>query len=136
MSRTLTIRVPTDPSLAVTVRVFVAESARTFGVDQVTIEDLRLIATELLASAVEHGSENVELELDRADGAWRLTARGTGTLDGTPLGDLPFRRIDMLRGLAEIEQRNDEVIVTGPIDPGEEREPGATSPDAPETAGR
>lgn len=109
-AETLSIRVPTDASLAVTLRVFVAESARTLGLDQASIDDLRLIATELLASAVEHAGDAIELTLAPDARGWRLTARGVGGLDGTPLGDLPIRRIDLLRGIADVEERSDEVI--------------------------
>jgi hypothetical protein len=115
-SETLMLRVPTDPSLAVTVRVFISESARTLGIDQPSIDDLRLIATELLASAVEHHSDAMQLALARDDDGWRLTARGAGPIDGAPIGDLPIRRIDVLRGLATVALDGDEVVVTAPAD--------------------
>jgi len=110
MSDTLTLRVPTDPSLAVTVRVFVAESARQLGLDQPSVEDLRLLATELLASGVENRSDGVQMNLTRSTEGWRLTARGTGPLDAPGPEELPIRRIDVLRGIANIEQMGDAVV--------------------------
>ena len=116
MNDTITLRVPTDPALAVTVRVFIAESGRTLGLDQASIDDLRLIATELMASAVEHQSDSVQLGLGRVDGTWRLTARGAGPLDGEPIGDLPIRRIDVLRGMASVQVEDDEIVCSAPVD--------------------
>jgi hypothetical protein len=115
MTGALTLRVPPDPALAVAVRVFIAESGRTLGLDQPSIDDLRLIATELLANAVEQGSEGVLLDLGSADdGAWRLTAEGAGRLDGQRIGDLPLRRIDVLRGMATVEVDGDRIVCSAP----------------------
>jgi len=111
MTDTLTLRVPTDPALAVTVRVFIAESARVLGLDQPSVEDLRLLATELLASGVESRTDAVQINLARANGeGWRLTARGTGPLDASEPAELPIRRIDLLRGIASVEQVGDAVV--------------------------
>jgi anti-sigma regulatory factor (Ser/Thr protein kinase) len=110
------MRVPAEPAMAVSVRVFVAASARRCTIADADVEDLRLAATELLANAVEHGTESLELTLAGDDAGWRLTARGAGPLEGAPdLDGLPVRRLDILRGLSSVQVDNDLVVCSGPI---------------------
>jgi hypothetical protein len=54
--------------------------------------------SELLASAVEGGSQRLRVELVADDEGWTLRADGIGDLGAEP-ADLPYRRVDLLMGL-------------------------------------
>jgi len=69
-----------------------------------------LLATELLASGVENHTDAVQMNLGRSADGWHLTARGTGPLDAVGPDELPIRRIDVLRGIASVEQTGDTVV--------------------------
>jgi anti-sigma regulatory factor (Ser/Thr protein kinase) len=112
----LWMHLPADPALAVSVRVFVAASARLFAIRDADVEDLRLAATELLANAVEHGADRLELALTSTDGTWVLAARGAGSFDEAA-GDPLVRRLDILRGIASVRLDGDRIECSGPLDP-------------------
>ena len=95
-----TLTVVPDPSLSMTVRMFAAEAARNLGLDEGDVEDLRLLATELLGNAVETGGASLELTLSSEAGGWCLRAIGAGPLD-VAAGHVVDRR-DVLTGLADV----------------------------------
>jgi Histidine kinase-like ATPase domain len=67
------IRIPEDPAHVASIRVFVGAVARQVGYSEEVIEDLRLVASEAAAQAIEEGlaAEGIELRA-RLDAA-RLT---------------------------------------------------------------
>lgn len=108
-----TIDLPADPAFGTTLRVWVAESARALGLGEVTIEGLRVVVSELLANAATTRSDRLELALSRTDTGWELVAEGAGNLeDGTP-ADLPFGRLDLLRGLGTVTVDTDGTLRCG-----------------------
>jgi hypothetical protein len=100
------LRLSAEPALAVTVRSFVAESAHKLGLDEGDIEDLRLLASELLANAVETGGSTVTIRLDAPGGVWRLTADGIGSLGSAAPNEIIDREL-LLRGLATIRMTDE-----------------------------
>ncbi|HYJ61257.1 MAG TPA: hypothetical protein VE032_07330 [Actinomycetota bacterium] len=104
------IELPADPSLGATVRIWVGESGRTLGLGESVVQDLRLVASELLANGVATGSERLGLELTGSDGTWELVARGVGPLGDGALGGLPISRLDLLRGLGTVRIDPDGVV--------------------------
>lgn len=111
--RRYSIEVHTEAAMALPVRVFVAEAARQLGLDDTDVEDLRLLATELLGNAIDTGGATLELSVDAEGGAWVMEARGVGPLD-TPAG--PIDRGAILTGLAEITEI-DGVVRFTPVVP-------------------
>jgi hypothetical protein len=92
------VDVPTDPRMGVTLRAFVTAVANDLGAPAEQVEDLALAVSELLASAVEGGSQRLRIELIGDDEGWTLLADGIGDIEGEP-ADLPYRRVDLLMGL-------------------------------------
>src|SRR6266513_1515088 len=92
------VDVPTDPRMGVTLRAFVTAAANDLGVATEQAEDLALAVSELLASAIEGGSERLRIELIADGEAWVLRADGIGDIGAEP-ADLPYRRVDLLMGL-------------------------------------
>jgi anti-sigma regulatory factor (Ser/Thr protein kinase) len=111
--RSFSLRVHADPKMALTVRVFVAEAARQLGLDDAEVEDLRLLATELLGNAVETGGSSLELSLDAGTAGWRLDARGVGPLEA-PAGSLVDRHA-VVSGLARLTSTGDALTLS-PLD--------------------
>jgi anti-sigma regulatory factor (Ser/Thr protein kinase) len=93
-----TLDVPADPRMGVTLRAFVTAVANDLVVPAEQVEDLALAVSELLASAVEGGSQRVRIELVADDEGWTLRADGIGDIGAEP-ADLPYRRVDLLMGL-------------------------------------
>jgi hypothetical protein len=83
--------------------MFAAEAARTLGLDDDDVEDLRLLVTELLGIAVDTGGTSLELTLSADDGGRRLRALGAEPLDAAR--DQVVDRHDVLTGLADIQPR-------------------------------
>lgn len=114
----LRIQLPADAALAVTIRAFASECARRLELSEDDVEDLRLIATELLANAVETGQPEVAVEIAAIDGAWTLSASGVGSLETSEAPSVGLRRLDVLQALAEVaEQDGTTVISSAPRDP-------------------
>ena len=103
------LTVPADPAMGATLRVWVAEAGRTLGLGEATIQDLRLLASELFANGVAAGSDRLTLSLSGNGGGWELAAQGVGPLDAD-LGDLPIGRLELLRSLAEVEVGADGTV--------------------------
>ena len=108
-----TMHVQADPAMARTLRVFVAEAARQLGIDEAEIDDLRLLATELLGNAIDTGSPHLDLTLDALHGRWQLEGRGVGPLDAS---DGMVHRWAILSGLAELTVADDVVFLDGAAD--------------------
>lgn len=112
-ARSFVLRVPADPAMGVTVRVFVTEAARRLGLSPTDIDDLRLAATELLANAVESGEPRVELTVDVDADRWVLQAVGAGELRSAP--DAVVARAALLEGLAEIRRIDGAIQLSSPV---------------------
>lgn len=111
--RPFELRVPADPAMGVTVRVFVTEAARRSGLAAEDVDDLRLAATELLANAVETGQLRLELAV-RVDGdRWYLRATGAGELRAEP--DAVVARAALLEGLAEVRLIDGAIEISSPL---------------------
>ena len=92
------LEVPTDPRMGVTLRAFATGVANDLGAPADQVDDLALAVSELLASAVEGGSERLRIELIADEEGWVLHADGVGDVGSEP-PDLPYRRVDLLMGL-------------------------------------
>ena len=71
----LELSVPADPALALTARMFAGAVGEQ--VDEVASEDLKLAFSELLAAAVDAGSDRIvfRADLERGRSPWRERAR-------------------------------------------------------------
>jgi hypothetical protein len=80
----LELSVPADPALALTARMFAGAVGD--HVDEVSPDDLKLAFSELLAAAVDAGSERIvfRADLERAE----VTVAGAGPLGPEAGGDL------------------------------------------------
>ena len=92
------LEVPADPRMGVTLRAFVTAVANDLGAPADQVDDLALAVSELLASAIEGGSQRLRIELLEDDDGWALLADGIGDIGSAP-ADLPYRRVDLLTGL-------------------------------------
>lgn len=79
----LELRLPADPALALTARMFAGALA--YHLDRSNSEDLKLAFSELLAAAVDARTDVVEFRADI--GRAEVHVRGTGRLDGDGDGD-------------------------------------------------
>jgi anti-sigma regulatory factor (Ser/Thr protein kinase) len=104
-----TITATADPAFAATLRTFVRGSAQRLDLGEGDIDDLSLIATELLANAVESGATQMTLSLDADERGWRLRAEGVGAFRDDP--DAAVSRGDILHGLAELTWSEDTLLV-------------------------
>lgn len=110
------LTLPADPALGATLRVWVAEAARTLGLGESSIQDLRLVASELFANGVADGSRRLALTLARDGEDWELVANGVGPFRDDDLGDLPIGRLELLRTLATVEVGTDGTVrCVGPM---------------------
>jgi hypothetical protein len=80
----LELSVPADPALALTARMFAGAVGE--HLDQVAPEDLKLAFSELLAAAVDAGSERIVFRADLERG--QITVAGAGPLGPQADGNL------------------------------------------------
>jgi hypothetical protein len=80
----LELSVPADPALALTARMFAGAVGE--HLDQVAPEDLKLAFSELLAAAVDAGSERIVFRADLERG--QITVAGAGPIGPEADGDL------------------------------------------------
>src|ERR1700693_4951064 len=87
------LTVPAEAPAALTLRAFVSSVARQLGADEGLIEDLKLLVTELCASAIDASCERLDLALGRDDHEMVLEVRGCGALAerSGPEADDPIR---------------------------------------------
>jgi hypothetical protein len=99
------LMLPSEPAFAVTARVFVVTAARHHGVDERTVEDLRLAASELFTNALEQGRPQVTFTVAAGEQGPVLRAEGVGSLSATggdgDAGEVwsRTRRLDVLETL-------------------------------------
>ncbi|HEY7478775.1 MAG TPA: hypothetical protein VIB62_11125 [Actinomycetota bacterium] len=94
----LELEVPAAEAQGLVVRAFAGEVGAGIGLDEERIADLRLAVTELLASAVDAGSDRLRLTFATDEQRWVLVASGVGDLD-VPPPELELSRRDLLSGL-------------------------------------
>lgn len=124
MSRTagrdeLELSVPADPALALTTRMFAGAVAE--HVEDVAAEDLKLALSELLAAAIDAGSQQVTYRVDLERGV--VEVRGAGPLDGDGDGEEHQRfarrhRSDLLGALFPGLRAGPDLVEL-PLSPGE-----------------
>ena len=85
------IRIPPDTLHVASVRVFVGAVARRVGYSEEVIEDLRLVASEAAAQALEEGVafEGIELRAWLVGPRLTLEIEPSGTFSATPDGERP-----------------------------------------------
>jgi hypothetical protein len=96
------LTVARDPALAVVVRIFVGAVAERWNVPEPARDDLRLVASELFAGAVEAGAgEDVTFTLTSDGDQVSLQASGVDTLpaDGPSDPDGLAGRLELIRAL-------------------------------------
>jgi len=85
----LSIRIPPDAAQVAAVRAFVGAVGRQVGCSEETIDDLRLVATEACAQAIEEdaAAEGIEVRTNLDDaGRLILEIQPTGAFDRAPEG--------------------------------------------------
>jgi hypothetical protein len=112
----LELSVPADPALALTARMFAGAVGE--HLDEVAPEDLKLALSELLAAAVDAGSDRVvfRADLERAE----VIVEGAGPLGSNAGGDLEeherFARIhrsDLLTALFPgLRAEGDQIVLS------------------------
>jgi anti-sigma regulatory factor (Ser/Thr protein kinase) len=113
----LELSLPADPALALTARMFAGALAE--HLDDVSPDDLKLALSELLASAVDAGTETVEFRADLGRG--QIVVRGAGDVLGggrsepvssdTPEGFARTHRSDLIAALLPTLRRDDDMLV-------------------------
>jgi hypothetical protein len=120
----LELSLPADPALALTARMFAGALAE--HLEDVSPDDLKLALSELLASAVDAGTDTVEFRADL--GHAQVVVRGAGDVLGdgrserasmeTPEGFARSHRSDLIAALLPTLRREDDTLVL-PLGPQE-----------------
>jgi hypothetical protein len=116
------LTVARDPALALVVRIFVGAVAERWNVAEAAREDLRLVASELFAGAVEAGAgEDVSFTLTSEDDRVSLRAAGVDPLgaEETPDPGGWGARLDLIRALFPDADVGDSVQVSVPTEAAE-----------------
>lgn len=84
----LSIRIPPDAAHVAAVRAFVGAVGRQVGCSEESIDDLRLVATEACAQAIEDGAahDGIEVRTVLEDQRLVLEIEPTGAFDRSPVG--------------------------------------------------
>lgn len=87
-SERLSIRIPPDPAHVAAVRAFVGAVGRQVGCSEESIDDLRLVATEACAEAIEDGAahDGIEVRTVLEDRRLVLEIEPTGAFERSPQG--------------------------------------------------
>jgi enoyl-CoA hydratase/carnithine racemase len=108
MTDEMRLEMPVDPAYAVTARLFVAAAARSLGIADGAVEDLRLAASELVANAVETRDPGpILFVMSREGSEVVLDATGIGRLGDAP----PISRRALLEGLFDATEIEHEANV-------------------------
>src|SRR5437763_1069708 len=107
---TYSLTVSASPEVATTLRVFVAECGRRWDASSSDIDDLRLLATELLANSIETGGSSLRVTLSFDGSRWLMLAEGAGPLRGAERtdGDDVDRKA-LIGALATFSEQDDRV---------------------------
>lgn len=123
-TRTVRISITRDPALVRTVRLVAAAVARRSGMDDATVEAVRLAVGEACAvllgvDALGSGAGPVEVELDDQSVPGQVTARVAGTMtqdtgELTEFGEVDLDPWTLLRGVCEdleVQERDGRTVV-------------------------
>ena len=110
------LRVSTDPSLALVVRIFVGSVAERWAIPEPVRDDLRLAASELFSGAVEAGdNDEVTFDLATSDSGFELRAEEVHAVaQGRPVPESWAARFDLIRALFPDAQIGDTVLIRVP----------------------
>lgn len=88
LTEQLSIRIPPDAAHVAAVRAFVGAVGRQVGCSEETIDDLRLVATEACAQAIEDGGayDGIEVRTDVEDRRLVLEIEPAGAFERSPEG--------------------------------------------------
>jgi anti-sigma regulatory factor (Ser/Thr protein kinase) len=96
----VTLRLPADAGWLSIVRLFVASSGKQLELDAETVEDVKLVVTELCSAALENTTQTqgtLTVEIRSTDGAAAVTVRGTGlTFGAISHGDVRGQMLEAL----------------------------------------
>ena len=110
------MRFKPDPDLVSAASLFTSTIARDAGVDEGSIDDLKLAVTEACAAAIEGGAAEIDLELvlDEARLSVRVTAEGIG--DAATARSAPIGHVALIRALFDdTTSRPDAVSFSVPL---------------------
>jgi len=110
------LRVATDPSLALVVRIFVGSVAERWAIPEPVRDDLRLAASELFSGAVEAGdNDEVTFDLATSDSGFELRAEEVHAVaQGRLVPESWAARFDLIRALFPDAQIGDTVLIRVP----------------------
>ena len=110
------LRVATDPSLALVVRIFVGSVAERWAIPEPVRDDLRLAASELFSGAVEAGdNDEVTFDLATSDSGFELRAEEVHAVaQGRPVPESWAARFDLIRALFPDAQIGETVLIRVP----------------------
>lgn len=115
---TSALRVSRDPALAIVVRIFVGAVAERWNVAETSRDDLRLVASELFAGAVEAGpGDDVSFTITSDDDRVTLETAGVDLVDAgtTPDPTGWSGRMGLIRALFPDAEVGGPVSVSVPV---------------------
>jgi hypothetical protein len=114
------LTVPRDPALALVVRIFVGAVADRLNVPEPARADLRLVASELFAGAVEAGAgEDVTFTITSESDRVSLEATGVDPVGADEVGDRDglVGRVKLIRALFPDAEVGENVRISVPREP-------------------
>lgn len=117
---TSALRISRDPALAIVVRIFVGAVAERWNVAETSLDDLRLVASELFAGAVEAGpGDDVSFTITSDDDRLTLRATGVDLVDPGTASDSSgwSGRVGLIRALFPDAEVGGPVSVSVPVGP-------------------
>jgi hypothetical protein len=93
------LRIEPDPELVSTARLFTAAAARRAGIDEGTIDDLKLAVTEACAAAIEAGAPTIGIDATSDDGSMIVEVTADALGGDTGATDAPIGHLSLVRSL-------------------------------------